>query len=89
MQELKRYWLEFDNREKLPTGLILGCGITAYNRDDVLLILKKNVFKKDSICNPILIIENVNISNLDQNHVIPNMLPSSNRGVWFPMGYNN
>ena len=33
-------------------------------------------------------IENVDIRELDQGHVVPNMKPPNWRGVWFPLGYN-
>jgi len=34
-------------------------------------------------------IEDVDIRTLDQGHVIPNMLPPSWRGIWFPLGYSS
>jgi hypothetical protein len=33
-------------------------------------------------------IENINIQNLDQGHVIPNMWVPNFRGVWYPLGFH-
>jgi len=35
------------------------------------------------------IIEDVDVSTLDANHVLPNMAPPNLRGVWFPLGYQD
>lgn len=88
MTKLKRYWFKFDSAENLPIGIIMGCGITAYNREDALLLLKNDVFKREDIPNPIVFIENIDVSTLDQGHVIPNMSSPDHRGVWFPLGYD-
>ncbi len=31
--------------------------------------------------------EDVDISRLDQNHVVPNIGIAAVRGIWFPLGY--
>jgi hypothetical protein len=35
------------------------------------------------------VIEDVDVTTLDANHVLPNMMPPSVRGVWYPIGYLN
>lgn len=41
-----RYWFEFDLKDygDIPYGVILGCGITAYNYEDAKSILRTKVF---------------------------------------------
>jgi hypothetical protein len=83
---LKRYWFNFDELPKYSI-LQLGCGVTAYNYDDAVSLISQSVFI-DGTMPPIKnVIENVDISTLDQGHVIPNMEPPVWRGVWFPMGH--
>ena len=87
---LKRYWFEFDCTEikELPPGITFGCGITAYDDQDAISILQQKVFKDKEI--PALKIQqkDVDIRTLDQRHVIPNMKAPTDRGVWFPIGYD-
>ena len=80
---LVRYWLEF---EKAPTfsPLRLGCGITAENLDDMHHILRDVVFKGNAVPGISKCIENVDVSALDANHVLPNIGAVHRRGVWFP-----
>ncbi len=83
---MKIYWIEFDFKEykSIPPGLIIGCGITTFDYSDALSILKTNIFKREEIPPIKHQIENVDISELDINHVIPNMGQSNIRGIWFP-----
>lgn len=86
----KRFWFEFkiDSASNYPPGIGLGCGVTAFDYDDAVKILDENVFT--AIGRPAFkrVIENVDIRELDQGHVIPNMKPPIYRGVWYPMGYD-
>ena len=66
----------------------MGCGITGYNLEDAYFILRKDVFKGMEYVKPIKVVEEIHIPTLDENHIIPNMLPPNIRGVWFPSGYN-
>ncbi|WPV00060.1 hypothetical protein SNE26_29035 [Mucilaginibacter sp. cycad4] len=83
-----RYWFEFEFSHNIPPGLGYGCGITAYSYDDALGILSRDVFKGGipTIKN---LTENIDVSTLDAGHVLPNILPPTSRGVWFPYGYKN
>ncbi len=87
---LIRYWFEFqyNHYSELPIGLDLGCGVTAYNYDDAIFLLRKEVFKDGDIAIIKKVIENVDVSTLDAGHVLPNMLPTSLRGIWYPFGYS-
>ena len=87
---LIRYWFEFQysHHSEVPIGLGLGCGVTAYNYDDAIFLLGKEVFENKPIAPIKKVIENVDVSTLDAGHVLPNMLPPNLRGIWYPFGYN-
>jgi hypothetical protein len=84
-----RYWFEFDfnNFTDEPFGTRMGCGITGYNYEDVLDILKQKVFVTKELPTIIRAVENIDISTLDEGHVLPNMVSPLSRGVWFPIGF--
>lgn len=86
-----RYWFEFDlmfaDVAEIPSGTLIGCGITAYNYEDAIKILQEKVFKSSELPRITRFVENVDIRTLDQGHVIPNMAAPVARGVWFPIGY--
>lgn len=73
---LRRYW--FKTREHL------GFGVTAYSIDDVRYLLDGAADYLGSEYEVLDVIEDVDIRDLDQNHVVPNMGPPSFRGVWYP-----
>ena len=83
---LNRYWFIF----KCPPDchpLNMGCGVTAYNYDDAITIIDKEIF---SVCQSLEVDyckKDIDISSLDKNHIIPNMEPVVWRGIWFPKGY--
>jgi hypothetical protein len=84
LAHLRRFWFSF---EGLPpfSVLTVGCGVTAYTYDDALQILKDKVFEQSlPACS---VIEDIDISTLDEHHVRPNMGVVTQRGVWFPLGY--
>jgi len=82
---LTAYWFEFDN-----WGLGLGSqvGVTAYSLNDAKNLVRKQyfegLFKEREIPQIKKVTENIQFKDLDQNHVVPNMGPISERGVWFP-----
>ncbi len=87
---LRRYWIKFDLRleDPHPLGTLPGCGVTAYNYEDALQLIQARVFKNADLPPVSQVIEDVDISTLDPNHVLPNMAVPVRRGVWFPMGYD-
>ena len=88
MNSLKRYWIEFKENQNLSGYLLQRCyGVTAFDYSDAIDILKDLVFKNTEL--PIVsnYTENIDIRNLDQGHVIPNMAPPNYRGIWFPLGF--
>lgn len=83
---LRRFWIRFVAHPslKIPRP---GCGVTAYNVEDALSILRATVFEGGTLPAVATIIEDVDISTLDQKHVIPNMEAPVWRGVWYPRGF--
>jgi hypothetical protein len=85
---MTRYWFEFNGSlQELPPGLILGCGVTAFDYADAISIVQQKVFKGKVLPEIKTKIENIDISTLDKAHVLPNMKDPTLRGVWFPGGY--
>jgi hypothetical protein len=73
-----RYWIELQEE----TGF--GYGVTALDKNDALGLLQERVFRGGELP-PIRRIESdVDVSQLDPNHVLPNAGPPIWRGVWFP-----
>jgi hypothetical protein len=85
---LTRYWLKFKGSlPDLPPGLVLGCGVTAFDYADAISIVQQKVFKGKELPEIKTKIENIDISTLDKGHVLPNMKDPTLRGVWFPGEY--
>ncbi len=72
-QQLTRYWFAV-------LGL-LGFGVTAYSIDDARFLLEAEGYSIDRSAD---VTVNVDVSTLDPKHILPNVGPSSFRGVWFP-----
>ena len=87
--KLKRFWFKFKfpDNDIYPLGLATGCGVTAKTYDDALQLLQKYMFKDIAIPSILEVIEDVDISALDKDHVLPNMEIPTKRGIWFPKGY--
>lgn len=85
MSSLRRYWFTF-LQATTPTPLNLGCGVTAYSYDDAIEILRERVFggTQPAVAD---VIADVDVSILDEKHVLPNIGSTVARGVWFPIGY--
>ena len=83
---LHRFWFEFAIDCEIPPGFARGCGVTAHDVNDARQLLRERVFggRRPPI---IAVVEDVDVSTLDAGHVIPNMLPPTIRGIWFPLGY--
>jgi hypothetical protein len=89
MGSLHRYWFEFDiAADDLGFSLLrVGCGVTAFDRDDALFLIRQHLLHETTLPSIRRIVEDVSIEDLDQGHVIPNMGPPHARGIWFPKGY--
>jgi hypothetical protein len=86
--KLRRFWFEFNSDDdNLPFGMRLGCGVTAWNYDDALNIIKNKTLTKD-LPKIKKVIEGIDLSTLDINHILVNISsPSNLRGIWYPGGY--
>ena len=84
-----RYWFEFKESDEIfSLGIELGCGVTALNYQDAIKVLEESVFKNKKLPTIKNCIENVDIRNLDQEHVIPNMWTPNFRGIWYPISFH-
>ncbi len=73
---LRRFW--FQTKEGS------GYGVTAYSVDDARQLLTETLSKLGLEFDMVNVIEDVDIRDIDQNHVVPNMGPPNFRGVWYP-----
>jgi hypothetical protein len=84
--KLRRYWFEFDAPKEHPHAaeIVMGCGVTAYHEDDAVVLLRQQMFEGDPLPPIRRVIEDIDVSTLDENHIRPNMGVPVWRGVWFP-----
>jgi len=87
--KLQKYWFEFrlSMNDPHPIGTLMGCGVTASSKAEAIELLRERVFRSDSL--PLIekCIEGVEVSHLDPRHVLPNIGDVSQKGIWFPLGY--
>ncbi|HTR83550.1 MAG TPA: DUF4926 domain-containing protein [Reyranella sp.] len=81
---LRRYWITFKPTAE-PSVLNLGCGVTTRDRGKARELIEQQVFPVLGVRSIQEIIEDIDISTLDANHVRPNMGDPTQRGVWFPL----
>src|SRR6266850_4240155 len=83
--KLIRFWFTFKLtlRDPQPPGVLIGCGVTAFDEEDAIRILKEIVFRSYGLPEINTMVADVDISKLDQGHVLPNMGDPSRRGIWF------
>lgn len=65
-----------------------GYGVTAFDEADTLQVLQHVVFAGQPMPVVSEVRADVDIRDLDQGHVVPNMAPPNWRGVWFPKRYD-
>ena len=79
---LRRYWFEFDLSQH--GALTPECGVTAYDYEDAVNLMKETVFGNSHLPPVRNVVEDIDISTLDERQVRPNMGIPVFRGVWFP-----
>jgi hypothetical protein len=86
---LRRFWFTFKLtiRDLYPPGVLMGCGVTSLDEEDAIRILREKVFVSHPFPAIKSVAADIDLTTLDQGHVIPNMTDPSVRGVWFPIGY--
>jgi hypothetical protein len=73
---LHRFWF--------PVAGHLGIGVTASNRGEATALATTVAETMSWVFDPAEVVEDVDVRDLDQGHVIPNMGVVSWRGVWYP-----
>ncbi|CAH1665698.1 conserved hypothetical protein [Hyphomicrobiales bacterium] len=81
---LHRYWFSFSKTES-PCILNTGCGVTAFSIDDAKKILEADLFPVYGNRQTVEITEDIDISKIEDGHIIGNMKPPIFRGIWFPL----
>ena len=62
------------------------CGVTAYDVLDAKAIIEGRLFP-EGLPAIAQVIEDIDVSTLDENHVRRHMAPPNWRGIWYPLGY--
>jgi hypothetical protein len=99
---LKRYWLEFDlprseaatvPETAVSTGgrsswalVTKGVGVTGADIDECLDIVQQRIFG-GAMPTVLKVVEDIDVSTLDEQVVLPNIEPPIWRGIWFPPGF--
>ena len=88
--KLTRFWFTFNLtfRDPQPPGVLIGCGVTASGEAEAIRILREAVFSGYRLPEIKTTVTGVDVSRLDQDHVVPNMGDPTRLGVWFPLGYS-
>jgi hypothetical protein len=81
---LHRYWIGFDTSSEIPVGFRLGCGITAHSEAQALHLLHGIYPEKPGIFVVAELVQDVALSDLEPNHVLPNIGDTRRLGVWYP-----
>jgi hypothetical protein len=84
---LRQFWFRFEPFPT-PTAINLGCGVTAFSREDALALLRERVFGANGSPPLVEVIDDIARTALDPKHVLPNLGKLEQRGVWFPQGYD-
>jgi hypothetical protein len=81
---LHRYWITLADPAR---GSRLGYGVTAYHEVDARSVLAYLAFdgEEPEIAE---VRPDVDVRDLDQGHVIPNVNPPNWRGIWYPKGFD-
>jgi hypothetical protein len=87
VSDLRPFWFRFEPMPT-PTPINLGCGVTAFSREDALALLQERVFGANGVPRLVEVIDDITRAALDSKHVVPNLGKLEERGVWFPQGYD-
>ncbi len=73
---LRRFWFTVPGTS--------GIGVTAYSRSEAEDLAREASIRLGPSFEPSGVTEDVDVRDLDQTHVVPNMGPPNFHGVWFP-----
>ncbi len=84
---LHRFWFVLEH-SKLQTTKKRYVGITAFNEEDALFFLNTVAIpalgSAVGECKILSIVRDVDVSQLDPKHVLPNLGDVTIRGIWYP-----
>jgi hypothetical protein len=83
-RNLHRYWIRLAPDDEFRHEF----GVTAFSEEDALAILARMVFAGQAMPDVLEVRADVDVRDLDQGHVTPNMGPPNWRGVWYPKGFD-
>jgi len=63
---------------------VLGCGVTARDLADAIALIQEHVCRGAPLPDLLSVVEDVELTDLDAGHVLPNIGFPEFRGVWFP-----
>jgi hypothetical protein len=86
MKSLRKFWFVFERLQQ-PSAINLGCGVTAYDKDDAIILLRDYIFGNNGPPTILNCIEDVSLDQIEQKHARPNIGDTEVRGIWFPQGY--
>ena len=84
---IKRYWFILDPTFRFGTRNI---GVSAYSLDHAKSIIVQNIHNiswlklRENLIDDCEVIENIDVTLLDQNHVLPNIGAVCFLGIWHP-----
>lgn len=71
----------------MPIFALRGIGVTALNRDAALALVRSAVFGGAELPRIIKLVEDIDVSTLDEGHILPNAGNPAAPGIWFPIGF--
>jgi hypothetical protein len=87
MASLTRFWFEFDPTASTAAKSTPWWGVTAWTIEDPRkLILETGCFGQ-TLPTVGRLEGDVDITNLDEKHVAPNMAAPNERDIWYPLGF--
>ena len=88
--KLYHYWFEFDLPEvdAASRDVALGCGVTAFNRDDALWLIRETIFAGGVLPSISCCQEDVDRAFLEMKGIRGKAAPLRWRGIWYPLGYS-
>ncbi len=78
---LRQFWFEF---VPVKSSFRNWVGVTAIDLEDAKIIVSQRLFDGGELPELRKVIEDVEFSDLDQGHVVPNMGVPIYRGIWYP-----
>jgi hypothetical protein len=82
---LRRFWFDFDGRDRHGCILPSRCGVTAWNETDALALVAETYCQRGEAPTPRSTIPDFDVSELDEDaSVRPNVGVPVWRGIWYP-----